>query len=174
MTTELDYVSGATILPEGAFGISPSGVSQFIEKPHLWFKNHILKEKTFDQSTSTVLGTVVHFCAESYTKHKKVNYHEIYKYLYSQTCIGYNDEDFLALTTEEQWIDFISSNCNHPDIDGNYILTQWRPMGQALINHLIATGVPNISEPMVKAEVKPGYWASGSIDAIRGLKFYKV
>lgn len=169
MTTDLDYISGATILPENTFGISPSSISKFMEKPHLWYREMFLGEKDFNGNTSSVLGTVTHFCAEQYIKHKKVNYEEIYKYIYSQTCLGYDDSIFLSLTTEDEKVDYIDTHCNNPDIDGTYILNQWRPMGQALINHLIKTGVPEISEPMVKAEIKPGYWASGSIDAIRGI-----
>jgi hypothetical protein len=39
-------------------------------------------------------------------------------------------------------------------------------MGQALINYLIKSNITGTSESMHKAEVKPGYWASGSIDLI--------
>lgn len=167
MTTELHYVSGQTIIPENAFGISPSGVSKFIEKTHEWYQEMILGNKSFTGSTATVLGSIVHFCAEQFIKHKKVNYDEIYKYIFTQTCLLKPDEEFLALTTEESKIEYLTNNCNNTEIDAIYILEQWRPMGQALINHLIKTGIPEQSEPMVKAEVMPGYWASGSIDAIR-------
>ena len=177
MTTDLHYVSGQSIIPPDAFGISPSGVSKFLDKTHEWYREMVLGEKSFTGSTSTVLGTCVHYCAEQYIKHKKVNYIEIYKYLYTQCCTPDPaiEEQFLSYapfelsaSDESDIIAWLRKNSTNPDIDCNYILDQWRPMGQALISHLIKTGIPQQSEPMFCAEVIPNYWASGSIDAIKG------
>lgn len=172
-TTELDYISGKTILDKDVFGISPSSISKFIEKPHLWYQEMILGNKEFNQSTSTILGTLTHYCAEQYIKYKQINYIEIYKYIIKNVCLE-PEEGFKALESltsetfeEDSVIDWIENSALNPEFDTAAILAEWRPMGQALISHLIEKGVPQEAEPLVKAEVKPGYWAAGSIDAIR-------
>lgn len=176
MTTKLDYISGATIIPEGAFSISPSSVNKFIEKPHVWYREMLLGEKDFNQSTSTVLGTITHFCAEEFITNKKVDYIEIYKYIYSNCCLPNADIEaqfnsyapYSLSKDDEADIDaWLRTNSVSTEVDANHILDQWRIMGQTLIDHLRQTGIPQQAEPLVKAEVKPGYWASGSIDAIR-------
>ena len=43
-----------------------SSVRKFFETPDLWYKNHILKEDTFEGNTSTYLGSVIHKFAEAY------------------------------------------------------------------------------------------------------------
>ena len=63
VTTELDYVS--TPIPEdGVFKISPSAFAKFVERPHAWYRQEVLKEDVFDYNTASVLGTIVHYCAE--------------------------------------------------------------------------------------------------------------
>lgn len=188
MTTKLDYVSGATILPEGAFGISPSNISKFFDRPHQWFREQVLGEEGFTGSTASVLGTCVHFCAEEYAKTGKVDVDSIYKYIYKETCSNASELLFDEVVKDivdvevryEKWSDLILENCDNEDIDASIILEQWKPMGQGLINHLYAEGVPQRSEELVKAEVTMGklpdmitgpqgedsYWVSGSCDAV--------
>ena len=44
--TDLDYVSGSTVIPEGAFGISPSSLGKFFNEPHNWYRDTFLDEKS--------------------------------------------------------------------------------------------------------------------------------
>ena len=60
-----EYYDGLDQLPEGAFKISPSGVEKFFSDKTTWYRENLLGEdKKFTGSTSTVLGTCVHACAE--------------------------------------------------------------------------------------------------------------
>lgn len=170
--TELDYVSGKTLLPPDTFGISPSGINNFITKPHEWYREHVLNQGGFTGNTSSVLGTIVHYCAEMYSKNKEISDHnkrEIYNYIYKE-CVLIKDEkmhkQLMEITDWEEGIEeYLRENCNNPEIDGRVILDQWKPMVTSLINYLIRVGVPSNSEDMIKAEVIPGYFASGSADA---------
>lgn len=140
--TRLDYVSGRTLLPEGAFGISPSNVNKFFDKPHEWYREQVLGEDGFDGNTSSTLGTIVHFCGEEFATKQTVDHEEIEKYLAKEAA--------------------------KPDVDGHYIESQWKVMGQALIDYLRENGIPDRVEELVKWEVIPGYFASGSADAVHG------
>ena len=53
------------IIPDCSFKISPSSIGRFFSVPCIWYRDNILSEKSFTASTSTVLGTIVHACAES-------------------------------------------------------------------------------------------------------------
>lgn len=188
ITTALDYVSGASILPAGAFGISPSNIYKFFDKPHEWFREQILGEEGFKGSTSSVLGTCVHFCAEQYSKYGTVDVDQIFKYIYKETCSNANEEYWGAVASftgsqeerEEGFTNFILNNCDNPDIDAQTILDQWKPMGQTVINHLYTEGVPQRSEELIKAQIPVenlplgitppddsiSFFASGSCDAV--------
>lgn len=141
VATKLDYVDGASIIPDGAFKISPSNVYKFIDKPHYWFRSEVLGEKLFDGNTPSELGTIVHFCAEEFIKTGKVDTAEIEKFI---------------------------SEIDNPDVDIGYIKEQWKPMAQALIDYLANNGVPQRSEELISWEIMPGYWVAGSADAVQG------
>jgi len=126
--------------PNAQFKISPSSISKFFSKPHEWFREQILGEVTFEGSTSTELGTIVHFIAEQFIKTGDVDREAIQRHI-----------DSLA-----------------GDIDGAYIMSQWQPMGQALIDYLIDRGVPDRSEEPIYTEVQPGYYVGGTADAAYG------
>ena len=149
MSTKLDYVSGASILPDTAkFKISPSAINKFFSKPHEWFASEVMKEETFLGNTASTLGTIVHFCAEEYTKTKKVDTEEIEKFL---------------------------SEIENSDVDIEYVASQWKPMGQALIDYLRQAGIPQRSEELIHYEVMPDFYVAGSADAVilHG-EFYEV
>ncbi len=159
MATELDYISGKTIIPKDAFGISPSGLAKFFSEPHNWYREHVLGEQGFTGSTATYLGTIVHYCAECFIKKEPVNTFEIYKYLFRDCYVGLQE----LPTDEDDARDFLELNCNHPNIDVKYILSQFEIMAAALIAHI--RNLKNVkAEELTCAEVIPGVWASGSID----------
>ncbi len=159
MKTKLDYISGQTIIPEGAFGISPSGLSKFFSEPHNWYREHILGEQGFTGSTATYLGTIVHYCAECYVNKEPIDMMEICRYLYRDCFVGLRE----LPDTYDEAVEFLRLNCNNPNIDVPYILSQFEIMGSTLITSI--TKLRNVkAEEMVCAEVIPGVWASGSID----------
>lgn len=142
MKNRLDYVSGDSILPATAkFKISPSAINKFFAYPHDWFQSEVLGNETFAGNTASTLGTIVHFCAEEYTKTQAVDAAEIEKFI---------------------------SSVENPEINVGYIQAQWKPMGQALIEYLRAQGLPQRSEELIKAEILPDYWVAGSCDAVTG------
>ena len=60
-----EYYGGEDQLPTGAFKISPSGVEKFFSDKVTWYSENLLgASKKFTGSTATVLGTIVHACAE--------------------------------------------------------------------------------------------------------------
>lgn len=140
--TKLDYES---VDCPGIFKISPSGISKFFDRKHEWYTNEVLKEKEFLGNTSTVLGTIVHYCAEEFTKNKKVDKEEIPKYL-----------DKMSATLS-------------PDVfDRKFIEEQWTVMGQTVIDYLKKQGLPQHSEIPLKYELFDGFWVGGTADAIHG------
>jgi len=166
MTTKLDYISGSTIIPEGSFGISPSSISSFISAPHKWYREYVLGERDFSQSTATVLGTICHFIAEEYVTKKSVDKLEIYKYIYKHTCppsIPFPTTDDLDAIES-----FLYENCLTSPIDGQYILSQWIIMGNTLITYLKNRPPVAEVENMIAAEILPSFYAAGSADKLEG------
>ena len=166
MTTRLDYISGSIIIPEGSFGISPSSISSFISAPHQWYREFVLGERDFSQSTATVLGTICHFIAEEFVTKKSVDKLEIYKYIYKHTC----PPSISFPTTED--LDTIESflyeHCLTSPIDGQYILSQWKVMGNTLITYLKNRPPVAEVENMIAAEILPNFYAAGSADKLEG------
>ena len=161
----LDYVPGNSVIPSDAFGISPSNVFKFFDKPHEWYNEQILGNTGFTGSTSTVLGTIVHYCAEQFATTQSVDKSHIYQYIANQCCNGIIVPSNLE---EEEIEEFLVDNQHSDDIDASTILENYKPMGNAIISHLRSTGLPSRTEELISAEVIPGYYACGSADAVRG------
>lgn len=173
--TQLEYVPGTTAIPENATGISPSQLVRFFDKPHEWYDTEVLKHKGFTGSTASLLGTIVHFIAESYTKYQTVDKTEIYKYIYNQTVEDASTIDEFKDLIEQYTIDndeapieeFFEENSTHEDFDVMYILANYKTMGNLLIQHLKRITLPGRSEELVAAEVIPNYYVCGSCDAVK-------
>lgn len=166
MTTKLDYVPGNSTIPSGAFGISPSRFYDFFTKPHEWYRTEVLNESGFQGSTASFLGTIIHYIAEEFTKHQKVDKSEIYKYLYNH-LVSDKSEPLEDFDDDEIAEFYLYEKADHPDIDCRYILEQYRVMGNALIQYL-RHNLPQRSEELINAQILPGYYACGSADAVRG------
>lgn len=164
MTSKLTYVSGASILSEGDFGISPSQLATFFSSPTQWHNEQVLGNKAeFQGNSSSYLGTVVHYVAEAYTKTGKVDLSEIYKYLFIELCSDQSSPpDF---SNHEEAEEYLLENADKPDIDIAKILGKFRDMGNMLIEYIDRTGKPSHSEDLVKARVEGNYYVSGSLDA---------
>lgn len=168
--SRLDYIPGSTITPPGAFTISPSSLGKFFDEPHTWYREYVLGQREFDSTTSTVLGTIVHFCGEEFIKTNSVDKLEIFKYLYNLT---HNTEfPFTTLEDAEHYFQTFT----HQSYDIQHILSQYKPMGNTLIKYL--SSLPKVqfnsakSEQMVSAEIIPGFYIAGSCDLQVGSNIY--
>jgi hypothetical protein len=144
VTTKLDYAS--TLIPEdGVFKISPSAFAKFIERPHVWYREEILGEDKFEYNTASVLGTIVHYCAEKVAKEEEVDTDEIDRYISKWTP---NDE-----------------------YDPNEIRAQYIPMAERLVNDYVLER-PDFLEIETShcALVKDNFYAAGTLDVLEGVK----
>ena len=143
ITTLLDYVS-TPIPEEGVFKISPSAFSKFVERPHVWYREQILKEDGFTYNTSSVLGTIVHYCAEKVAKNEEVDLDEIERY--------------------------INKHSPHDEYDPSVVRAQFRAMAERLVNDYVLDREFLEVEKQVCAEVKEGFYAAGTLDILEGSK----
>lgn len=141
ITTELDYVS--TPIPgDGVFKFSPSSFAKFIERPHQWYREEVLGEDKFSYNTASVLGTIVHYCAEKVAKQEEVDVDEIERY--------------------------ISKHKATEDYDPNIVRNQYIDMAECLVNDYVNGREFLEVESQLQAPVKDGFWAAGTLDALEG------
>ncbi len=140
MTTELDYQQHSNDLPPGAFRISASQFSKFMEKPHEWYRQTVLKQDKFEGNTASVIGSCVHYVAEKYAKGEDVDTTEIERY--------------------------ISKFESNEDVDTDEVLREYKQVAMVLINQYVAKHMPTMVEQFMATEISTGFYAGGSIDAI--------
>ncbi len=143
--TALDYNSGKGILPEGSFRIGASSFSTFMDRPHQWYREQVLKEEGFKGNTSSVIGTIVHYCAE-------------------QKALGLEP----SIVEIENYIKNHSISRIYPDVDTTIVRNTWKQMAMTLVNEYVLPNKNNLEEvePFVYKELYPGYFPSGSIDRV--------
>lgn len=142
MSNKLDYYNGTNEVPEGSFRISASSISKFFYDTRQWWGENLLEEEGFLSSTSSVLGTCVHYVAEMYGKNKEVS-----------------DEDKLEI---EKYITQEASK--NESIDAELIREQYKVMGENLINSFIISNPPTHQEEFMYKEILPGIGVGGSND----------
>ncbi len=144
VTTKLDYVS--TPIPEdGIFKISPSAFAKFVERPHVWYREEVLNEDKFEYSTASVLGSIVHYCAECVGQGWDVDTDEIEKY--------------------------ISKWTPNEDYDPQIIRDQYTCMAETLVNDYVLTRPDFLKiETSHYALVKDCFYAAGTLDILEGTK----
>lgn len=141
MTNPLEYVS--TPIPDNChFKISPSQFSNFIQAPHRWYRSEVLREDGFSHSTASVIGTCVHHCAEMVAKGEDVHKEII-----------------------EEYIDSLEI---HDDYDPEVVKAHYVAMAEELVNSYVLENEFFKIEEQFTAEVKDGYAAAGTSDAIQG------
>lgn len=141
--TALDYVS--TPIPDyGVFKISPSSFSKFVERPHQWYREEVLKEDKFTYNTASVLGSIVHYCAEQVAKDKEVDLDEIEKY--------------------------IDKHKVNDDYNPHIVRDQYRNMAECLVNNYTLGREFLEVEKQVCTELKDGVFAAGTLDILEGEK----
>lgn len=174
--TPLDYISGSSIIPKKAFGISPSQIYKFFDKPHEWYRSEMLGEKQFLGNTSSYLGTVVHFIANEFSKTKTVRKYFIYQYLFEQLVPKSIQNNLIASNQQfvfdehldiEEMEDYLKDNTDPEFVDVEYIFNNYKPMGNALIQFLRSSGIPQESEVLIAQEILENFYACGSTDAIK-------
>jgi RecB family exonuclease len=136
-----------TPIPEdGTFKISPSQFSSFIQTPHNWYRTEVLEENEFSHNTSTVLGTIVHYCAEQVSKEEEVDLDLIHGYINSLEV--------------------------HEEYDPLVVMEHFTAMAEELVNSYVLenTGSFMAAEKQVCARVAPGFYAAGTIDRLEGTK----
>lgn len=146
--TDLDYDDGSGVLPEGAFRISASQFNGFMEYPHYWYREQVLGEDGFQGNTSSVLGTCVHYIAEMVGKGEHPDVEQIEQYITNQSTLD--------------------DGKPNPDVDPDVVRDSYEQMATVLVNDYLLENMPTEVEPFVMHEILPGYFPSGSIDAING------
>lgn len=143
MTNALAYTPTPT--PEGGvMNFGPSRFAEFISYPHNWFRVQVLGEAMFDYNTSSVLGTCVHYCAEKVAKEEEVDQEAIEEY--------------------------IASHAANDDYDPAIVRSQYVGMAEELVNAYVLRNDFLEVETTHQAEIKKGYYAGGTLDALQGTK----
>jgi len=140
--TALDYYDGRDLIPENTFRISPSSFNTFMTKPHVWYREQVLKEDGFTGNTASVIGSVVHYVAECVGKGVPVDKREITQYILNQ-------ED-------------------NEDVDTEVVRSNYKIMAEELVNNYVLLNKPTQVEPFVQTDLGNGVCVAGSIDAIQG------
>ena len=143
MTNPLVYTTPE--IPEGGkFKISPSSFAKFIESPHIWYRSQVLKEDEFTHSTSTVIGTIVHYCAEMVSKEEMVDQKVI-----------------------DEYIDMLEINDNY---DPNAVRQHYPAMAECLVNYYVLERDMLEAETKHIVDIGKGYFVGGTIDRLEGDK----
>lgn len=142
VTTRLDYYNGTNEVPAGSTRISASAIAKFFSKTTSWWRENLMGEEGFTNSTSSILGTCTHFVGEEFATRGEVDKDEIEKY------IAQFDDDL-----EENY-----------EIDTSVIRLQYPIMGMALVNNYIMENPPSAVEDFLYEEILPKIGVGGSCD----------
>tara|TARA_B110000908_G_C10196009_1_gene422931 strand:- start:106 stop:915 length:810 start_codon:yes stop_codon:yes gene_type:complete len=148
MSNPLEYDHDTSYLPDDCvLKISPSKFSSFISKKHQWYREVVLKEDGFMGSTSSVIGTIVHYVAECVASKSDIDKDAIYEYIESSKSIG-----------EEYCADTVIANIEQ--------------MSSVLVNEYVIPNMDNYLEVETVHTAGLGYgiYASGKLDALEGTK----
>ena len=143
----LVYDTDTSYLPKDCvLKLSPSKFSTFIEKPYKWFRQVILGEEGFTYSTSTVLGTVIHYIAEKVAKKVEINKDAIYEY--------------------------VKMHEENDEYSASEVLINFEQMVATLVNEYIIPNMRNFLEIEKRffVEVRDGFYAGGTLDVLEGTK----
>jgi len=143
VTTRLDYYNGQNEVPAGSTRISASSIAKFFSKTTGWWRENLMGEEGFTNSTASILGTCTHFVAEEFARTGEVDKDEIERYI-----AQFDDE-----TVEENW-----------ELDTSLIRLQYPIMGMALVNNYLMENPPSTIEEFMYKEILPGIGVGGSCD----------
>lgn len=140
----LAYVT--TPVPDDAeFKISPSRFAEFILKIHNWAATEVFGGEGFTYSTSSVIGTIVHYCAEKVAKGEEVSKKHI-----------------------EEYIDMHKKTDNY---DPAVVREQYEVMAETLVNDYVLEHDDFLEvETQHCVEISNKVYAAGTIDLLQGVK----
>ena len=145
MTNPLIYVP-ATVPDDCEVRISPSSFGTFIERPWAWYRQQILGLDKFEYSTSSVIGTIVHYVAEQVASDKEVDEYIIAEYIDSMK----ENDDYCRETVKENWYNMAAELVN------NYTLPEHNTILEV--------------EGQVASLVAKGIYGAGTFDLLQGTK----
>ena len=136
----------APVPEDCTFKISPSSFANFINAPHNWYRNEVLKENPFSHNTSSVIGTIVHYCAECVATNRMVNPAVI-----------------------EEYINMLEV---HEDYDPQEVRSNYQAMAETLVNDYVLENKRQYLECefSVATEVAKGHYVAGTCDVLQGSK----
>ncbi len=145
MSSPLNYVP-ATVPDDCQLKISPSAFANFVEKPHYWYQTQVLKENVFDYNSMSIIGTIVHYVAETVAKGEEVD--------------------------EKAIEQFIDSKEVKEDYDPQRVKNSWYEMASVLVNGYVLKNSDNYLavEEQFCASVGDGVYAAGTLDVLQGTK----
>ena len=141
MSNPLTYVP-AKVPEDCKFKISPSAFAKFVEKPWQWYRSEITKEDTFDGNTSSVIGTIVHYCAE---------------YAAKGISVDLNDID-----------EYIDNKEPSEDYDPNEVRLYYKAMAECLVNNYVLKNDMLEVETQHITEIRDKFYVGGTIDRLEG------
>ncbi len=140
MACPLKYVP--TAKPnDTAFVFSPSQFSSFIGKPWEWYRNNVQNLDKFEGNTASVLGTVVHYCAEQVANKK------------------YIDHDMIEMFVRFQELE---------DYDPDVVMDCYYEMAEVLCRQFVLKADTFLVEGTAMAEIKDNYFVGGTADLVEG------
>lgn len=128
------------------FKISPSSVADFFTATSQYYNEQVLgKEKAFQGSTSTHLGTIVHHCAEMGVTNKDITIEDLEKDVTA----------FLATITD-------------PEVNHDTILSLWQPMAEVLMDNTVRDDSREIvgTEEFMYRKLNDDVYVGGTYDAL--------
>lgn len=143
MTNPLAYTTPE--LPDDSIlKISPSSFAKFVNSPHTWYRDEVLKENPFTHNTSTVIGTIVHYCAEMISKNEEVD----------QAAID----------------DYIDSFEIHDEYDPDLVRQHYVLMAETLVNFYVLENEMFEAETKHVTGLGEGFYVGGTLDRLEGTK----
>lgn len=142
------YYDGSDILTthngsSDYYRISPSSVAKFFSSPRQWWGETVLNEPRFEGSTSTILGTITHHCANLAANKLPTN------------------------TLASDVLDYY--NIQTIDFDRELVESLWRDMANTLISEYVNKKRFHSTEQFIYRQLLPGIYAAGTYDALRPL-----
>jgi|GEM_PF-7051363 len=122
------------------FRISPSSISNFFSYPRSWWGENFLQEQGFQGSTSTTLGTIVHYFAE----------------------LAANN---VQSSNPEQEVENYLSTIHH-ECDKDEIRAYWAEMSNTLINGCVTHTKYHSTEQFIFHKLLSGIYVGGTYDAL--------
>lgn len=123
--------------------ISPSGISKFFSQPRQWWGETVLKEPGFEGSSSTILGTIVHHCAN----------------------LAANKQPLTGMSS--QVLDYFDAQTI--EFDRELVQSLWQDMANLLISEYVSKKKFHSTEQFIYHPILPGIYAAGTYDALRAL-----